>query len=124
MTRKEIIETIAKKAGCSKRLVRKKLFQLSAREKRYYKDTLFNQAFLSRTTNWLDWEEEHEKWMDDKSRENPYKLTNTFEVIDLTSGVNVLFRVDKIYDGEICPGFGSCGCRLYSHKVSRSDWVF
>lgn len=119
MTRKEMIETIAKQAGCSKRLVRKKLFQLSARKKRWYKEILFNQAFLSKTTDWLDWEEEHKRWEKDKSSVCPWRLTNTFEVASFPTGVNVLFRVDECCDGYIYHGFGSCGCRLYSYKEVR-----
>lgn len=119
MTRKEMIETIAKQAGCSKRPVRKKLFQLSARLKRRYKEVLFNQAFLSETTNRLDWEEEYKKWKNDKSSVSPRRLTNTFEVASFPTGVNVLFRVDECCDGYIDHGLGSCGCRLYSYKEVR-----
>lgn len=115
MTRKEMIETIAKKAGCSKRLVRKRLFQLSARNKRYYTETLFNRAFLNKSTDWVDWEELHEKWKQDKTV-IPWQQTNTFEVAAFPIGVIVLFRVDEMYDREIMKGFGQCGCRLYNFK--------
>ena len=117
MTRKEMIETIAKQANCSKRLVRKKLFQISARFKREHKSILFNQAFLTKSTDWKDFHELYDIWKKDRINNiNPWSVTNQFEVIYLPSGCNVMFRVDLLDDGEIWKALGDCGARLYSYK--------
>lgn len=116
MNRKEMIETIAKQAGCSKRLVRKKLFQISARFKREYKTTLFNRAFLNKSTDWKDFQDLYNDWIKDKENViSPWRVTNQFEVIYFPSGCNVMFKVDELYDGEILEALGDCGARLYNY---------
>lgn len=116
MNRKEMIESIAKQANCSKRLVRKKLFELSARFRRSRKDILFNQAFLEKSTDWKDFYELHDEWIkNDKKSEAPFRISNQFEVIYFPTGCNVMFRVDEIYDGEIWEASGQCGTRLYNY---------
>lgn len=118
MTRKEMIEEIAKQAECSKRLVRKKLFQLSSRFKKdaRRKNVLFNQAFLCHSTDWKDGNEMMKEWIKDRSGENPFKISNQFEVIYFPTGCNVLFKVDEVDEnGELWKALGSCGVRLYNY---------
>ena len=116
MTRKEMIESIAKQAQCSKRLVRKKLFQMSARFRRERKDILFNQAFLNKSADWKDFYELYDEWKkNNKEGDSPWRIPNQFEVIYFPSGCNVMFRVNQICDGEIWEAMGECGVRLYSY---------
>lgn len=116
MTRKEMIESIAKQANCSKRLVRKKLFQMSARFRRERKDILFNQAFLEKSTDWKDFYELYDEWKKkNKEGGSPWRVSNQFQVIYFPSGCNVIFRVNQIYDGEIWEAMGDCGVRLYNY---------
>ena len=119
MTRKEMIEVVAKKAKCSKRLVRRKLFKRLAevRRWRYPEARTFCAVMLDKSINWVDFEEAYAQWKTDKFHEpNPYMMSNTFEVYGLPSGVIVHFRLDGVYDGEIYPGYADFGCRLYNHK--------
>lgn len=122
MTRKEMIESIAEQAGCSKRLVRKKLFELSAKFKRdkRYKNLRFNQAFLDKTTNWRDWNEVHDSWKKGELDDGytPWRIPNLFEVAYFPTGCSVLFRVE-VFDEEehwLFPLIDYCGTRLYSFK--------
>lgn len=125
MTRKEMIEAIAEQAGCSKRLVRKKLFELSARFKRdkRYKNLRFNQAFLDKTTNWRDWHEVHAAWNKGElgEREIPWTMPNLFEVAYFPSGCNVMLRIESWYeeDNEVFQDVDWCGTRLYNFKGVR-----
>ena len=104
MTRKQMIETIAKEAGCSKRLVRKKLFNRYLELKKMRPDILFYKAFLDKNTDWYNRNEGEKDWT----------RPNSFDVFGVTSGCVVLFNnIDrKTRDGEIenC----QCGVRLYS----------
>lgn len=124
MTRKEMIETIAKQAGCSKRLVRKKLFQMSSRSKRdrRYNRLKFNEAFLDRTTDWQDWYEVHDAWKKgDHSGKSPFEIPNLFEVCYFPSGCNIMLRIEHYY-GEGWEEFSTiewCGTRLYNFKGAR-----
>ncbi len=113
MTRKEMIEEIAKQAGCSKRLVRKKLFSRSAELKRRHKEYKFNEAFLNPATNWLDKNELEEAWRNGNREVCPWRIPNTFEVIFLPSGCVVLFAVERICsDGFMT--ISDIGTRLYT----------
>ena len=103
MTRKQMIEAIAKEAGCSKRLVRKKLFNRYLELKEMRPDILFYKTFLNKDTNWVKFKEKDWNWRD----------PNSFEVIFLPSGCVVFFRnIDMIYDGELTTT--DCGVRLYN----------
>ena len=103
MTRKQMIETIAKEAGCSKRLVRKKLFNRYLELKKNWPDILFYKAFLDKNTDWQKFGNGKKNW----------RLPNLFDVVFLPSGCVVLFHnIDRIYDGEITQG--ECGVRLYN----------
>ena len=115
MIRSEMIREIAKQANCSKRLVRKRLFQLSAKFKndrnRYLK---FNQAFLDKGTEWCDYQVLHEKCKNNLINNMTFWRTpNVFEVVFFPSGCVVLFRVEAI-DEDGYRDIDTCGCRLYS----------
>jgi len=113
MTRKEMIEEIAKQAGCSKRLVRKKLFRRSAELKRCYRDIKFNEAFLNPSTNWLDKEELEKAWKNGDRNIRPWGTPFTFDVVFLPSGCIVLLKVERVCsDGYRTTD--SIGARLYS----------
>ena len=117
MNRKQMIETIAQEAGCSKRLVRKKLFGRSAELKRKYKNVKFNEAFLDSRTDWINKEDLMENWKDGKRNINPWKQPNTFDVCYFPSGCVVMFNVKHVdNDGyEYTDNFGT---RLYTTKVT------
>lgn len=107
MNRKQMIETIAKEAGCSKRLVRKKLFRRYLELKKTCPNILFYKVFLDKNTEWHNFNEEHD-----------FRTKNTFEVCFFPSGCVVLFKnIDIVYkDGEV--GTETVGERLYSfHHV-------
>lgn len=113
MNRKEMIEEIAKQSGCTKRLVRKKLFSRSAEFKHRYKQYRFNDAFLNRATNWLDKNELERAWRNGDREIRPWETPNTFEVIFLPSGCVVLFAIEHICsDGFVATD--EIGARLYS----------
>lgn len=116
MNRTEMIHEIAKQSGCSKRLVRKKLFQLSAKFKKdCYKHLRFNQAFLDKNTEWLDRQDLHDKWKNGLiDSETFWKMSNTFEVAFFPSGCTVFFTVEAVCDD----GYHDtdyCGARLYNY---------
>ena len=115
MTRTEMIREIANQANCSKRLVRKKLFQLSARFKKdRYKRLRFNQAFLDKNTEWLDRQELHDKWKNGLiDSQTFWRMPNTFEVAFFPSGCVVLFTVEAI-DTDGYRHTDTCGARLYN----------
>ena len=116
MTRKEMIETISKQANCSKRLVRKKLFWISARFKREHKEILFNQVFLNKSTDWKDFDELYNVWVkNDRKGVSPWNVTNRFEVVYFQTGCNVLFTVNLFDENEIWETLGDCGVRLYNY---------
>ena len=103
MTRKQMIETIAKEAGCSKRLVRKKLFNRYLQLKKTCPHILFYKTFLDKNTNWVKFKDKDWNW----------RTPNVFEVAFFPSGCIVLFRnIDAMYDGELTTR--DCGARLYS----------
>lgn len=113
MKRKEMIEEIAKQAGCSKRLVRKKLFNRSAEVKRRYRDIKFNEVFLDPDTNWLDKSLLLQNWRNGDRTIDPFRTENTFEVCFFPSGCIVLFTVGYVYpDGYTATQ--EFGTRLYS----------
>lgn len=104
MNRKQMIETIAKEAGCSKRLVRKKLFARCAEIKRLYPDILFEKEFLNKDADWQPFRPTKD-----------WRRKYTFDVFFLPSGCVVLFRnVDRIYDAETVQT--EIGTRLYNFK--------
>ena len=106
MTRKEMIETIAKEAGCSKRLVRKKLFNRYLELKKYFPDILFYKVFLDKNTDWHNW----------NTGERDWRQTNSFDVCCFPSGCVVLFHnVERIWDGEVTTW--DVGAKLYSFKT-------
>lgn len=119
MTRTEMITEIAKQAHCSKRLVRKKLFQLLTRFKKNdyqsYKRLKFKQSFLNRNTDWHDWYEWRDK-CDNGLIDNWtfWRTPNVFEVAFFSSGCVVLFRVEEVYDDGY-QNIGTCGARLYNY---------
>ena len=103
MTRKQMIETIAKEARCSKRLVRKKLFNRYLELKKMRPNILFYKAFLDKNTDWYNRNEGKKDWT----------KPNAFEVVFVSSGCVVLFRnISWIYHGEIAET--DCGVRLYN----------
>lgn len=113
MTRKEMIETIAKQAGCSKRLVRKQLFARSAELKRRYRDIKFNEAFLNPSTNWLDKDELRKAWSNGNREIRPWGTPFVFDVCLFPSGCVVMFEVERVYpDGYRTTD--TIGARLYS----------
>lgn len=116
MTRKEMIEEIAKEAGCSKRLVRKKLFELSAWKKNNFKNILFNKVFLSKSTDWANYSELLEESKQDITAPFPWRNSNTFEVIQVPSGIVVMFTVPEIFRDEEWDNWGECGCKLRSRR--------
>ena len=99
MNRNQMITAIAKEAGCSKRLVRKKLFKRYLELKKLYPDILFYKAFLDKNTDWHNFNEDHD-----------FYRKNAFDVCFFTSGCVVLFHnIDTINgDGEVI------GERLYN----------
>lgn len=113
MKRKEMIENISQQAGCSKRLVRKKLFSRSAECKRRYKQYKFNDAFLKKDTNWLDQNQLKETWRNGNKEIKPWITPNTFEVIFLPSGCVVLFQVEYVCSDGFTE-IRSIGARLYN----------
>ena len=100
-----MIARIAEQAGCSKRLVRRKLFNRYLELKRNLPDILFYRVFLDKNTDWHDFNEDHD-----------YRRKNAFDVCFFTTGCVVLFRnIDRIYtDGKI--GQETVGERLYNFK--------
>ena len=119
MTRKEMIETIAQQANCSKRKVRKKLFQLSARMKqKRFEHIKFNEAFLNANTDWKDFQEVYEEWKSGKLSRSPWRIVNRFETIYFPTGCNVMFDVAST-DDDLYPMIESCGTRLYNFKNTR-----
>lgn len=119
MNRTEMIREIAKQAGCSKRLVRKRLFQLSTRFKkeRYYKRYKFNEAFFDKNTDWKDVEKLRKDVKNGVIGNSDFwRIANRFEVAFFPSGCVVLFWVDSFYEDE--PDYidvDSCGARLYNY---------
>ena len=111
--RKEMIAEIARQAGCSKRLVRKKLFSRSAELKRRHRDIKFNDVFLNSTTNWLDENVLKQKWREGDRNVSPYQTPNTFDVSFFPSGCVVLFAVKHIYEDGF-QDIRTVGTRLYS----------
>ena len=113
MNRKAMIEEIAKQSGCSKRLVRKKLFSRSAELKHRYLDIKFNKAFLNPCTNWLDKNALRQAWRNGNKEIRPWGTPFTFDVCLFPSGCVVMFEVERIYpDGYRTTD--SIGARLYS----------
>ena len=103
MTRKQMIEAIAKDAGCSKRLVRKTLFNRYLELKKYYPEILFYKTFLNKNTDWIDYNEDLKNW------DRP----NAFDVSFFPSGCVVLFHnIDRMHNDEIEKE--TIGAKLYS----------
>lgn len=112
MTRKEMIERIAEEAGCSKRLVRKKLFKYASELKGHYWRSEFTRAFLNKNTEWRDFYDVRDAWKKGDKSLNPWRTVNTFEVCHFVSGFVVLFKVKRvIQDYETVDTIGT---RLYS----------
>ena len=109
MTRKEMIEEIARQAGCSKRLVRKRLFSRSAG----FKWHPFGKSFLNANTDWLDKNVLRQNWKNGNKDIDPYSTPNTFDVGFFPSGCIVLFNVE-IIDSDGYRHVDSIGARLHS----------
>ena len=116
MTRTEMIREIANQANCSKRLVRKKLFELSARTKKdhIFRRFNFNQAFLNKATNWRDHDKLIDSWRSGDKSENPWKTPNLFEVTFFPSGCVVLLYT-QCFDDDGYHYVDYCGTRLYNY---------
>lgn len=114
MTRSEMITEIAKQAHCSKRLVRKKLFQRSAEFRRNprYKHIKFNQAFLNKNTDWKSYQEIHDKWKNKmlESGLTPWTMPNLFDVAYFSYGCIIVMRINVEYR--------EAGC-----KYIKQDWI-
>jgi len=109
MTRKEMIETIAKEAGVSKRHVRKILFNRYLELKKINPNLLFYKAFLDKGTDWHNSNDGKKDW----------RMPNQFDVFCVSSGCIVMFKnIDELYpDGDITQT--DCGAKLYSFKTSN-----
>lgn len=121
MTRSDMINEIAKQAHCSKRLVRKKLFQRSAEFRRNprYKHVKFNQAFLDKNTDWNSYQEIHDKWKN-KTLEpgaTPWTMPNLFDVAYFPSGCVIMMRINVEHYEEGCIYIDQdwVGARLYGY---------
>lgn len=107
MTRKEMIIAIANDAGCSRRLVRKKLFERCVELKKTHPEILFYKAFLDKNTDWV------------RNAYKNWETKNRFEVFGLPSGMVVMFYgIERIYDGDIW--YTDCGARLWTWKHFRT----
>lgn len=107
MTRKEMIETIAKESGCSKRHIRKILFNRYLELKKINPRLLFYKAFLDKNTDWHNFNVGEKDW----------RRPNQFDVFCVPSGCVVIFKnIDEIYkNGDIIQT--DCGARLYKFKT-------